>query len=142
MVASLLGEKPVVSRPQGIRILSGFCFTLAAYLLTSGALVSLYEIPLASGRYVLGDYVTMGPVIYFAVAGVSAVIAVGLYRGWRIMRRLAIILFALFLATSLLPISAAVTYWQIAPLVIHGTKIVVGIMAIRYLVRPDVVEFF
>ena len=142
MAVSLLRENTTVSRPQGIRILSGFCFILAAYLLTCGVLISLGTISMASGRYVLGDSVTMGPVLFFAVATASVLVAVGLYQGWRVMRRIAIILFALFLATSLLPISAAVTYWQLAPLAIHGVKVVAGIMAIRYLMQLEVVDFF
>jgi hypothetical protein len=48
----------------------------------------------------------------------------------------------MLIATSLLPVSAAVTYFQIAPLLLHGIKVVLAIIAIRYLLQPDVVAFF
>jgi len=67
---------------------------------------------------------------------------IGLHRGWRFFRRLAIVVAALLMATSLLPISAAVAYFQIVPLIIHGIKIILAVMAIRYLLQPAVVEFF
>lgn len=142
MAAILFDNSSSHLRPSGIRILAIVCFLLAAYLFGSGVLVSIGSIPLASGRYLLGDYVTMGPVLYFAVAAASIVLGVGLLRGWRVIRRLAIIAAALLMATSILPISAAVTYFQIGPFLLHGAKIILAIMAIRYLLQPEVVEFF
>jgi len=142
MAAMLLDEPSPVARPNGIRILSATCFVLAVYLLVSGGLVAVGAMSLASGRYLLGDYATMGPVLYFGVAVVLAVLGIGLYKGWRIMRRLAIIVAALLMATSLLPVSAAVTYFQIGPLIFHGAKIILAVMAIRYLLQTEVVEWF
>lgn len=142
MTASLLQEPAPRTRPSGIRVLAIICFLLAAYLLGSGVLVLLAAIPLASGRYLLGDYVTMGPAIYFAAAVAFLLLGFGLLRGWRLFRRLAIVAAALLMATSLIPVSAAVTYFQIVPLILHGLKIILAIMAIRYLLQPEVVEFF
>lgn len=142
MSTSLLEQASPRKRPTGIRILSTVCFLLAAYLLASGILVVPGTISLANGRYLLGEYVNLGPAIYFIAMAGMALVGIGLLRGWRLMRRVGIILAALFMATSLLPISAAVTYFQIAPLILHGVKIVLAIMAIRYLLQPEVVEFF
>ena len=142
MSATLLEPTPPRLRPSGIRILSVISFLIGAYFLVSAALVAIGAVSLASGRYFLGEYVNLGPAIYFIAAAVMTLLGVGLYRGWRLFRRLGIIVAALFMATSLLPISAAVTYFQIAPLVVHGVKIILAIMAIRYLLRSDVVEFF
>lgn len=142
MSAALLTDTSSIARPFGIRILSGASFLIAAYLFGAGILVMLGAIPLASGRYFLGEYVNWGPALYFLVAAGFVVLGVGLIRAWRPMRRVGIIAAALLMATSLLPISAAVTYFQIAPLVLHGVKIVLAIMAIRYLLQPEVVDFF
>ena len=142
MTAALLDNSPHRERPSGIRNLAIVCFVLAGYMAVSGTLVLFGAISLISGRYLLGDYATMGPVIYYSVAVAFSVVGVGLYKGWRIVRRLAIILAALLVATSLLPISAAVTYFQLFPLFLHGIKVILTIMAIRYLLQPDVVEFF
>ena len=142
MVATLLDDPQPRVRPSGIRILAVVCFLLALYLLVSGALILIGAIPLASGRYLLGDYVTMGPVIYFVTAAVLGLLGIGLYKGWRLMRRFAIVAAALFMATSILPVSAAVAYFQMVPLAIHGAKIILAVMVIRYLLQAEVVEWF
>lgn len=138
----LLSEQTPRDRPGGIRILSAISFLLGAYLVASGALVSLGAMALSSGRYLLGEYVNMGPALYFAAGAALMLLGLALYRGWRVARRTAIIASAMLIATSLLPVSAAVTYFQIAPLLLHGIKVVLAIMAIRYLLQPDAVAFF
>jgi hypothetical protein len=138
----LLSEPTSGARPEGIRILSAICFLLAAYLLVSGTLLVLGAIGLSSGRYLLGEYVNMGPALYFAVSVGLALLGFALYRGWRVARRAAIIAAAMLIATSLLPVSAAVTYFQWVPLLLHGIKAVLAIIAIRYLLQAEVVEFF
>lgn len=142
MATSLLNDPSPRVRPSGIRILAVVCFVLAAYLLASGILVTAGAVSLASGRYLLGDYATMGPVLYFGAAVVFGLLGFGLLKGWRFSRRAAIIVVALSMATSLLPVSAAVTYFQIGPLILHGAKIILAIMAIRYLLQAEVVEWF
>jgi len=99
-------------------------------------------VPLAIGRYLLGEYAIWGPVLYWLVAAVFAVVGFGLLRRWRFARRLAIVVAALLMATSLLPISAAVAYFQILPLAIHGAKIILAVIAIRYMLQSEVVEWF
>lgn len=130
------------ARPHGIRILAAICFLVAGYLAISGGLVASGTLPLAAGRYVLGEYVIWGPAIYWLVAAVFVVVGLGMLRGWKFARRLAIVMAALMVATSLLPISAAVAYFQILPLAIHGAKIILSVIAIRYLLQPEVVEWF
>ena len=129
-------------QPGGIRILAIICFILAVYLTGSGLLVFAGVVPLAIGRYLLGEYAIWGPVLYWLVAAVFAVVGVGLLRRWMFARRLAIIAAALLMATSLLPISAAVAYMQILPLAIHGAKVILAVIAIRYMLQSEVVEWF
>jgi len=123
-------------------VLAFACFAIAGILAVQGSLTLAGVLSLASGRYVLGEYSTMGPPIFLVVAVVLAVLGVGLMRGWRFARRLAIIAAALFLATSALPLSAAVGYMQVGASVIHGAKIILAIVGIRYLLQPEMVEFF
>jgi hypothetical protein len=137
-----VSEQNLRIRPQGIRILSGVCFLLAAYLFASGVLVAGGAISLSSGRYLLGEYVNWGPVLYLVVGVALALLGIALDRGWRVARRTAIIGAAMLIATSLLPVSAAFTYFRLMPLILHGIKVVLAIMAIRYLLQPEVVEFF
>jgi sulfite exporter TauE/SafE len=86
--------------------------------------------------------VNWGPALYLVVGVALALLGTALNRGWRLARRTAIIGAAMLIATSLLPVSAAFTYFQIVPLILHGIKLVLAIMAIQYLLRPEVVEFF
>jgi hypothetical protein len=130
------------ARPPGLRVIAFACFGLAAYLFVNGALIVAGAVSFASGRYLLGEYASMGPVIYLVVATVLAVLGFGLLRGWGLIRRLTIIAAAFLIATSVLPISAAVAYFQIVGIVVHGLKIIIAVIAIRYLVQPEVVEYF
>jgi hypothetical protein len=137
-----LADMAPQARPNGIRILAIICFVITGFLAVSGGLVAVGTIPLASGRYLLGDYAIWGPALYWLVAAVFVLLGFGLLRRWRFARRLGIVVAALMVATSALPISAAVAYFQILPLAIHGVKIILAVMAIRYLLQPEVVEWF
>lgn len=142
MTISELNAEKTSMRPAGIVAIAAAFFLIAAYLIVSGALVAVGAVSFASGRYILGDYAAMGPVLYFAVAVVLALLGAGLLRRWRLARRLTIVAAAFLLATSVLPISAAVAYFQIVGMVIHGLKIIAAVVAIRYLLLPEVVDYF
>jgi len=129
-------------RPAGVRAIATCCFGMAALLVIDAVLILCHVFSLASGRYLIGEYTTMGPAIFFVVAVVLIALGIGLLRGWSFARRLAIVAAALFLATSALPLSAAVGYLQVSGIVIHGGKIILAIIAIRYLLQPEVVECF
>lgn len=142
MSVALESNNEARARPVGIAVLAVACCALGTYLAGNGALVAAAVVSFASGRYLLGEYASMGPILYFGVALALAALGVGLLRAWRIVRRLTIVAAALLLATSVLPISAAVAYFQIGALVIHGLKIILSVMAIRYLLQEEVVEYF
>jgi len=142
MSAAVKSNEEAQVRPGGITVLAVACFALGAYLACNGALVAAAVVSFASGRYLLGEYASLGPILYFVVAILLVVLGVGLLLGWRIVRRLTMVAAALLLATSVLPMSAAVAYFQIGPLAIHGLKIIVSVMAIRYLLQEEVVEYF
>ena len=138
----LIQKNQARTLPAGIRIIAVVCFALAGYLVVNGVLVMAGIVSFTSGRHILGDYASMGPLLYFAVAIVLALLGAGLLRGWSFTRRLTIVAAAFLIATSVLPISAAVAYFQIVAIVIHGLKIIVTVMAIRYLLQPEVVDYF
>jgi hypothetical protein len=142
MLAALLADAVPRSRPSGVRVIAFVTFLIAAYLALDAILIMLGTLSLASGRYVLGDYATMGPLLFLVVAAALALLAVGLMKGWRQWRRFAVVAAALFFATAVLPVSAAFAYWQISGIIIHGGKIILAVLAIRYLLQPEVVEFF
>ena len=141
-VMSLFAETIPRLRPEGVRFLGIGCLVLAAYVAANGALVLFGTVSFASGTYLLGELVTMGPLIYFVVAVLLAGLGFSLLRGLRWSRRVAIIAAALLVAGSVMPISAAVIYSQVVGIVIHGAKIILAIVIIRYLVQPEVVDWF
>lgn len=141
-VVSLFADTTPRVRPEGVRLLGIACLVLAAYLVGNGLLVMAGVVSFATGTYVLGELVTMGALIYFIVAMLVAGLGVALLNGWRWSRRLAVIAAGLLVAGSVMPVSSAVIYSQVAGIVIHGTKIILAIVIIRYLMQPEVVEWF
>jgi hypothetical protein len=118
------------------------CFALAAYLVGNAALILAGVVSLASGAYIVGEFSTMGPVLYFLVATALVGLGFALLKGWGLARRAGIVAAALLLATAVTPISAAVAYGNIPGMLIHGAKIIAAIVAVRYLLLSDVVEYF
>jgi hypothetical protein len=139
---SLFVETPSRHRPDGIRALALGLLTLAVYLAINGLLVMLGVVSFASGAYLLGGLETMGPLIYFIVASLVAGLGFGLLRGWRWARRVAVIAAGLLIAGAVMPLSGAVAYSHIFGVIIHGAKIILAIVIIRYLLQPEVVEWF
>jgi hypothetical protein len=142
MSTLLFAESGPRVRPEGVRALGLACFVVAAYVAVNGLLVVLGLVSFASGAYVLGGLEVMGPLIYFMVAASLAVLGWGLLRGWRWSRRGAVIAAGLLIAGAVMPVSAAVAYSHIFGIVVHGAKIVLAIVIIRYLLQPEVVEWF
>lgn len=142
MSGALLTEPVPPSRPPIVKAAAVACFALALYLVGNGLLIVLGVLSLASGSYLLGEYSTMGPILYFVVALALSLIGFGLLRRWNWSRRLAVVAAALLLATAVMPVSAAVIYFNIVGIIIHGSKIIAAIIAIRYLLQSEVVEWF
>lgn len=118
------------------------CFCLAGYLLLNAILIVAGVLPLASGAVLLGEYSMMGPLLFIVVAFGLALLGVGLLRGWNWTRRLGVVAAGLLLATAVIPVSAAVIYFHPLAIAIHGTKIIAAIVAIRYLLLSEVVDYF
>lgn len=142
MNTTLFTETGPRVRPEGVRTLGLGCFGLAAYVAINGLLVVLGVVSFASGEYLLGGLETMGPLIYFIVAAVLAALGFALLRGWRWSRRVAVMAAGLLIASAAMPVSAAVVYSHIFGIVVHGAKIILAIVIIRYLLQPEVVEWF
>jgi hypothetical protein len=139
---SILDEPQPRTRPAGVRVIAIVCFVLAAYLVVNAALIVGGVVSLASGAYIVGEFSTMGPVLYFLVASVLFGLGFALLKGWSLARRVAIIVAALLLATAVMPVSAAVIYGNIPAMIIYGAKIIAAIIAVRFLLLSDVVDYF
>jgi hypothetical protein len=129
-------------RPAGVRVIALMCFGIGAYLLVNGVLISVGMMSLASGAYLLGDYSTMGPLVYLAVAVALIGLGISLLRGWRWARRLAVVACALLVAAAVIPVSTAVIDGRVFDIFFHGLKIIAAMVAIRYLLLSEVVDYF
>ena len=138
----LFGDATPRVRPEGVRLLALGCLALAAYVAVNGVLLALGLVSFASGAYILGELTVMGPLIYFIVGALGVGLGVSLLRGWRWSRVVAIVAAASFIAGAAMPLSAAVIYSQVAGIVINGAKIILAIVIIRYLLQPEVVDWF
>ena len=118
------------------------CVGVGAYLAVDGLLVMVGVVSFASGAYLLGGLETMGPLIYLIVATAMMGLGFGLLRGWRWSRRVAIIAAGFLIAGAVMPLSADVAYSHVFGVIAHGAKIILAIVVIRYLLQPDVVEWF
>jgi hypothetical protein len=142
MAGVLFADSGAVARPAGVKLLALICFGLAAYIFVNGVLVLFGVLSLASGSYILGEYSMMGPAIFLLAAAAIVGLGAGLWRGWNWMRRAAMVAAGLLLATAVMPVSAAVIYFHPLVLATQGAKIIAAIIAIRYLLLPDIADFF
>ncbi|HWR14246.1 MAG TPA: hypothetical protein VN577_05435 [Terriglobales bacterium] len=142
MSLTFLDEPRPITRPAGVRTLAFVCFGITLYLTANGLLIAFGVLSLASGAYLLGEYSTMGPVVFLIVSIAFVLLGFGLLRGWRWARRLAVIASGFLIAVTVVPISSAVIDTRVLAIFIHGTKIIGAIMAIRYLLQPEVVDYF
>jgi hypothetical protein len=142
MAISVISDAWPRVRPAGVRVIALVCFGIGAYLLVNGFLILAGMMSLASGAYLLGEYSTMGPLIYLTVAVALAGLGIALLRGWRWARRLAIVACALLVAAAVIPVSTAVIDGRVFAIFFHGLKIIAAIIAIRYLLLSEVVDYF
>jgi hypothetical protein len=141
MTSLLAGPKPRI-RPDGVRTLAIGCFLIAGYLTVNAVLVFAGVLSLASGSYLLGEYTTMGPILFLLIAWVLAGLGTALWRGWRWARRAAIVPCGFLIALSVIPVSSAVIDGRVLAIFLHGAKIILAIVCIRYLLQPEVVDYF
>ncbi len=142
MGSSLFAEAGPRVRPAGVRFLALACLALGIYIGINGLLVMVGTVSFASGAYLLGGMETMGSTIYFLVALVLTGLGFALFRGWRWSRRVAIMAAALLFAGAVMPVSSAVIDARILSIVTQGAKIIAAIVVIRYLLQPEVVDYF
>ncbi len=122
--------------------MASFCWLSAAFLVIAGLLTIFRIAPLRSGSFLLEGLELMGPVIFFLAAGASAFIGFALILRWPGARRLAILLFALFGFAAIPSISSAVTEFRWFVIATEGAKLLLSVLAIFYLMQPDVVDYF
>jgi hypothetical protein len=142
MSTSLFTHESHKIRPAGVRILGWAIVVIGAFLIGDGLLVYFGKVSFATGSYFLGGLETMGPLIFWIVGCALVALGFSLLRGFRWSRRLGIVAAALLLSTAVMPVSGAVIYGNILGIITNGAKIIVAIAIIRYLLQPEVADYF
>ena len=129
-------------RPAGVSAIAGTFFVAAMACVVTAACTAAGVWPLAWGRFVVGELVTMGPVVFVVAALVYAGIGLGLWwtRNWA--RRLAIVVSAVGLYFLVLPISSAVADLRVGAIALNGAQIIMRVVVLWYLFQEQVGETF
>jgi hypothetical protein len=107
-------------RPAGVTAVAALYFAAAVGCGVTVACTALGLWPLAWGRYVVGDLVTLGPVMFVIAALLYAVVALGLLwlKNWA--RRSAIVIAAIGLYFLVPTISNSVADLRIGAIALNG----------------------
>jgi hypothetical protein len=119
----------------------GFFFAAGASAVTA-ACTAAELWPLAWGRYLVGDLVTMGPVLLAIAALVYALIGWGLLQLSNWARRLAIVVAVVGLYFLVPVISSAVVDLRMGAIAIDGAQIIVRVTVLWYLFQEGVGQAF
>jgi len=130
------------TRPAGVLAIALLFFTAALASAITAAYTAWGVWPLAWGRYVAGNMVTMGPALFVVAAPIYAVIGTGLLwlKNWA--RRLAIVVTAVGLYFLIPDISSAVADVRIVSIARNGALIIVRVVVLWYLMQHDVEKAF
>ena len=98
--------------------------------------------PLAWGRYLVGDMVTMGPAIFALAAILYAVTGFGLLALNNWARRGAVVVTAVGLYFLVPTVSSAVVDLRISGIAVNGAQIIVRVVVLWYLMQQDTATAF
>ena len=109
------------------------CVAMAMAGLVAAASTTAGWWPLAWGRFIAGDFITMGPAVFVLAAALYAIAGVGLWRQKNWARHLTIVLAGAGLDFLVPEISSAVNGLRLGAIAAYGARIIVFVVAIWYL---------
>jgi len=129
-------------RPAGVAAVAALYFVASMACAVIGAATARGMWPLAWGRYVVGDLVTLGPMLFVIAALLHAAVAMGLLwlKNWA--RRLAIVIAVVGLYFLVPTISSAVADLRIGAIALNGAQIIVRVVVLWYLLQESVALAF
>jgi hypothetical protein len=131
-------------RPAGVTVTAIVFFSAAGYLLAAGLVMVIRPglLSIEVGWPLLTGLELAGPIVFFLVAGVDAVVGLGLLWLDNWVRWMAILVAALGVLMLFPSLSAAVFGLHFSPLAWGGLGVILRVMIIQYLVRPEVRDVF
>jgi hypothetical protein len=132
------------ARPAGVTAVAATFLLAAAHLLVVGLTMLLRPglVSMAAGAELLGGLELAGPYMFLLVAGLGAVIALGLWRLHRWARWLAILAAMIGVVLLLPSVSSAMLDFRIGKLVGGGVGTIARVMVVWYLFQEPVREAF
>ena len=131
-------------RPGGVTVTAIVFFSAAAYLLAAGLAMMIRPglFSLEVGWPLLTGLEVAGPAVFFLATGIDAVVGLGLLWLDNWVRWMAILVAAIGVVMLFPSLSAAVFGLRFGALAWGGLGVILRVMIIQYLVRPEVRDAF
>ena len=142
-MVSLRPDAPISERPPGLAAITAIFGLLAIASFGFVVLLLSSSVSLSSGSGLIGGGLEQsGPWAFVLEGAIAAVLALGLWRGWRWSRLGAILFAALGVLMDVPAISSAVVDTRLLALARGGLQTVVRVVVIYYLTREPAREWF
>jgi len=141
----VLSDSPTLSdeRPRGVIAISALCALVGIASLVFAALFMAHAIPLSSGAFLIGGgFEQLGPLIFLLYAVLMGLLAVALWRRWRWVRRVTILVAVVGIVLAVPALSSAVMDSRVLAVGREGLQIIVRVVIVYYLSQEPVKEWF
>ena len=141
----MLSDSPTLSdeRPRGVIAISALCALVGIASLVFAALFMAHAIPLSSGAFLIGGgFEQLGPLIFLLYAVLMGLLAVALWRRWRWVRRVTILVAVVGIVLAVPALSSAVMDSRVLAVGREGLQIIVRVVIVYYLSQEPVKEWF
>jgi len=141
----VLSDSPTLSdeRPRGVIAISALCALVGIASLVFAALFMAHAIPLSSGAFLIGGgFEQLGPLIFLLYAVLMGLLAVALWRRWRWVRRVTILVAVVGIVLAVPALSSAVMDSRVLAIGREGLQIIVRVVIVYYLSQEPVKEWF
>ena len=102
-----------------------------------------HAIPLSSGAFLIGGgFEQLGPLIFLLYAVLMGLLAVALWRRWRWVRRVTILVAVVGIVLAVPALSSAVMDSRVLAIGREGLQIIIRVMIVYYLSQEAVKEWF
>ena len=128
--------------PGGVRAIAVLFAGAAMACAVTAACTALGWWPLAWGRYLVADLVTLGPRVFVIGALLYAVVALGLLWRKNWARRSAVVIAAVGLYFLVPTISSSVADLRITAIALNGAQIILRVIVLWYLLQERVANAF
>ncbi len=130
-------------RPREVVVIAMLLLLQAGVSVVFAALLLIGPVSLSTGALLLGGGLEqLGPVVFLLQGAVAALLALGLWKGWRWSRLAAVAYCAAGVLMAVPATSSAVVDARVLAIVREGLQIMARVVVIYYLAQEPVKEWF